>query len=308
MRVVFMGTSSFAVPVLEAIIKSRHKIKAVVTKPDRPAGRGLYTMASSVKGAALAHGLKILQPESLQDAEAKKAVLEASPEIVVVVAYGKILPSWVFDEVPLGAINVHGSLLPSYRGAAPIQRVIIDGQLETGVTIIQMDEGLDTGDILEQSKIAIGDEETAGELGTRMAGVGAALVLELLDRAEKGTVSGKRQPEEASYAAKIEKEAARIDFNKKPKEIHDLIRALNPYPGAYAMVNGKRLKVWRARVVEADKQGIPGMIAALDATGIDVMCGKGSLRLLEVQPENKKSMTAAEFAHGSRLRIGDMIE
>lgn len=308
MRVIFIGTSSFAVPILEAIVRSDHSVESAITKPDRPAGRGLMMMVSSVKGAAMAHGLKILQPESLKDKEDKESVLGVEADIAVVAAYGKILPKWLFEALPHGAINVHGSVLPSYRGAAPIQRAIMDGQKETGVTVIQMDEGLDTGDILAVRRMEIGGEETAGELESRMAQEGADLVIGLLEKAEKEGLKGTRQPEEGSYAAKIDKEEARIDFNDPGKKIKDLVRALNPIPGAYVMIGQKRVKIWKVDTYKADTHGLPGLIAALDHTGFEVICKDGVVKLLEVQPENKKPMNAAEFGRGYRLKVGDVIQ
>ncbi len=307
MRVIFTGTSSFAVPILEAIVRSKHQVEAVITKPDRPGGRGLMMMVSSVKGAALAHGLNIIQPENLKDKDTKESILKIEAEIAVVAAYGKIIPSWFFENLKHGAINVHGSLLPAYRGAAPIQRAIMDGREETGVTVIQMDEGLDTGAILASKRIGIGEDETAGELESRMAREGADLVISLLDRAEKEGLKGTGQPEEGSYAAKIEKEEARIDFNRPGAKIKDLVRALNPIPGAFFTIGDKRLKVWKVETYNADTQGLVGMIKAIDNVGVEVLCEDGAVRLLEVQPENKKPMTAAEFSRGYRLRVGDVI-
>jgi methionyl-tRNA formyltransferase len=264
---------------------------------------------SPVKEFALKRNLPVLQPETLRDEKAKEEILFLKPDLVAVAAYGKILPKWLFDEVKYGAVNVHGSLLPKYRGAAPVQRAIMNGETETGVTIIQMDEGLDTGDILARGSVPIGPEETAGELEEKLASLGAELLLKIIERMQQATIKPQKQVGEPTYAEKVAKEEAEIDWQQPAENIKDLIRALNPQPGAFTFYKGLRVKVWRSRVAEVSAGAAPpvGTILAIDENGFSVSCEKDALLLTEVQPENRQKMSAAEFSHGFHLKVGDKL-
>jgi len=309
LKIVFMGTARFALPGLEALLASDNEVVAVVTQPDRPRGRGLRLVFSPVKEFALSRNLPVLQPETLRDEKAKEEILPLKPDLVAVAAYGKILPNWLFVEVKYGSINVHASPLPRYRGAAPIQRAIMNGETETGVTIIQMDEGLDTGDMLARELVAVGPEETAGELEDKLARLGAELLLETIGGIQKGAIKPEKQVGEVTYAEKVTKEEAEINWEKPAKEIKDLIRALNPQPGAFTFYNGMRVKVWRVRIVEAAPTGTvaAATVVAVGKDGFTVACEKDSLLVTEVQPENRKRMSGAEFCRGFRLQVGDKL-
>ncbi|MFZ3062401.1 MAG: methionyl-tRNA formyltransferase [Actinomycetota bacterium] len=309
MKIVFMGTARFALPSLEALLASGNEVVAVVTQPDRPRGRGLRLVFSPVKEFALSRNLPVLQPETLRDEKAKEEILPLKPDLVAVAAYGKILPKWLFDEVKYGSINVHASSLPRYRGAAPIQRAIMNGETETGVTIIQMDEGLDTGDILARESVSVGPEETAGELEDKLARLGAELLLGTIEGIQKGAIKPEKQVGEATYAEKVTKEEAEINWEKPAEKIKDLIRALNPQPGAFTFYNGMRVKVWRVRIVEAAPTGTvtAATVVAVGKDGFTVACEKDSLLVTEVQPENRKRMSGAEFCRGFHLQVGDKL-
>lgn len=306
MKVVFAGTPEFAAVALRALIDAGFEIPLVLTQPDRPAGRGMQLQASSVKQVALAHGIEVLQPLSLRmdarDAqragEAKAAherLLALDYDVMVVAAYGLILPRSTLDIKP--CINIHGSLLPRWRGAAPIHRAIESGDLETGVTIMEMEEGLDTGPMLSMERLPILDTDTTGSLHDKLAEMGGRMIVEALHRMAEGGLKAEPQPEEGvTYAAKISKEEARLDLQRPAAELARKVRAFNPFPGAHAQAGGVTIKIWNAQAV--DGKGRPGQVLAADAQGIVVACGEGALRLTELQKPGGKRLAAGEFLKG----------
>ncbi len=309
MRVVFMGTPDFAVPSLEALVTGGYQVVAVVTQPDRPKGRGQMPAFTPVKEAALAAGLEVLQPEKVREPWFLTKLAELRPDVVIVAAFGQILPGEVLDLPPFGCINVHASLLPKYRGAAPIHRCIINGEERTGVTIMQMDRGLDTGDMLLQAEIEIGPEDTAGTVHDRLAGLGGALLLEALGKLARGEL--KRIPQDhsqSSYAPMLSREDELIDWMRDNKSLDNLIRGMNPWPGAYTIYKGKIVKVWLARAEDSPGKSIPGTVVRVDKNaGFEVQTGSGVLLVREVQPQGGKRMDAAAFARGYALAAGDLL-
>jgi methionyl-tRNA formyltransferase len=305
MRIIFAGTPDFAVPALEALVAAGENVVLVLTQPDRPSGRGLALAESAVKRAALAHGLKVFQPHTLRDADVQARIAALAPDLMVVAAYGLILPQAVLDAPRLGAINIHASLLPRWRGAAPIQRAILAGDGETGVSIMRMEPGLDTGPVLLSAPIPIEPHDTAGTVHDELAALGGRLVLEAVERLGEGSSRGVPQPAEGvTYAAKIEKSEARIDWTRSAAEIDCQIRAFNPVPGASTTLDGAEVKVWRARPL-AVRDGWPGTIVRASATdGLVVACGDGSLGLEELQRSGSKRLSAADFLRGTRLEPG----
>lgn len=311
MRVVFLGSGPFAVPSLEALLSAGHEVAAVVTQPDREKGRGLRPAPPPVKSAALAHGLRVLQPAKARNPDAQEALRGLAPEIQVVAAYGQILPRSVIDIAPRGTVNVHASLLPRYRGAAPVQWAIARGERETGVTTMLIDAGVDTGPILLARATPIGAEETASELEERLARLGGELLVETLAGLEAGTVRPVPQDHaQATLAPLLKKEDGRVDWTQPAQTIARRVRAFQPWPGSTTHLGGRALKLWRARVHEgAAVEAAPGTVTAADRDGIVVACGQGTwLRLLEVQPESGRRMPAASFAAGSRLAPGARLE
>jgi methionyl-tRNA formyltransferase len=307
-RVVFMGTGDFAVPALFALAESGYDVAAAVSQPDRPKGRGLLIEPTPVSQAATELGIPLWQPETLRNDEAEAKMLGFKPDIVVVAAYGKILPDWVFTKPPLGAINIHGSLLPAYRGAAPIQRAVMNGDPITGVTILKVAREVDTGDILLRETIDIEADETSGELFQRLAILGAAALVRALDIIENGNPEWKPQTNEATYADKIDKSEARVAWDDEAEVIKNKARGLNPNPGAYFMLNGKRVKLWRAAAMPDNNGKQPGEIIDLLPAGPVAATGAGAVLLSEVQPEGKAVMGGAEFARGYRINPGSMLE
>mgnify|MGYP002633839216 CR=1 FL=1 len=304
MRVVFAGTPGFAVPGLQALSQAGHAVALVLTQPDRPAGRGLEPATSPVKRAAVALGLPVYQPDSLKDPAVQARVRAAAPEIMIVAAYGLILPQELLDIPPRGALNIHASLLPRWRGAAPIQRAILAGDPVTGVCIMQMDAGLDTGAVLLRAEVAIALEETAGGLHDRLASLGAVSMLDALVRIEQGTVSPIPQATMGvTYAPKIGKSEARIDWTRPAPEIQRQIRAFNPFPGAAARIHGRELKVWRA--IPHAESGPPGTVLQLGAEGLVVACGVASLNLTELQRAGGKRLAARDLLHGFPIAPGE---
>lgn len=308
MRLVFAGTPDFARLAYEQLIAAGHDIPLVLTQPDRPAGRGLKLTPSPVKQAALAHGATVLQPRSLrldgrfpdEAAQAREALLAAAPEVMVVAAYGLILPQWTLELPRHGCLNIHASLLPRWRGAAPIQRAIEAGDSQTGITIMQMDEGLDTGAMLLREDMAIG-RHTAASLHDELAAMGGRLIVQALDQLQANTLSATPQPDTGiSYAAKLDKAEARLDLTENAQQLERRIRAFNPVPGATVSLPGldAPLKVWQAEAIEQDHHAEPGTLLAWGPAGIDLATGRGVLRLLEVQKAGGKRQTAAVFCHG----------
>lgn len=305
MKVVFLGSGAFAVPSLLALVAAGHEVAAVVTQPDREKGRGRKPAPPPVKPAAEARGITVLQPRRIREPEAHAALRALSPELQVVVAYGQILPRSVIDIAPLGTVNVHSSLLPRYRGAAPIHWAIANGESETGVTTMLIDEGLDTGPILLARRTAIGAEETTPELEPRLADLGAGLLLETIDALARGAVRPTPQDHaQATHARLLHKEDGRLDFSRSADVLARRIRAFQPWPGAFTRAAERNLEVLRARVAPRGA-GEPGTVVELGREGMVVACGDGTrLRLEIVQPESRRAMPAEAFVAGARLTKG----
>ncbi|HEX7012321.1 MAG TPA: methionyl-tRNA formyltransferase [Steroidobacteraceae bacterium] len=298
LSIIFAGTPEFSVPALEALLESPHRVLAVYTQPDRPAGRGRQVTMSAVKECALKRGLPVEQPSTLRDAAAVERLRSWSADLMVVVAYGLLLPRDVLESPRLGCVNIHASLLPRWRGAAPIQRAILAGDAETGVTIMQMDEGLDTGPVLLERATPIEARETASSLHDRLARLGASALLEALEGISAGTANPRPQPDEgATYASKIRKEEARIDWSHSAVYIDRQVRAFNPWPVAETQWKGQQLRVWEASPLDASEsgKGAPGVVLRASSQGIDVATGEGVLRLTRVQLAGRKAMSASEF-------------
>ena len=279
MRVVFMGTPDFSVGTLRELVKAGHEVVGVVSQPDKPKGRGKSLMPTPVKEAALELGLPVYQPKKVRDPEFLEVLRELAPEVIVVVAFGQIIPQSILELPPYGCINVHASLLPKYRGAAPIQWAVIDGEPESGVTIMKMDTGLDTGDMITKVVVPIEKDETGGSLFDKLSEAGAKLLVDTLPSLVDGTAVYEKQPEESPtpYAAMIQKQLGNIDWKRPAVEIERLIRGLNPWPSAFTKLNGKTLKIWSAQVLnesEKDAAAVPGTILSADAQGLCVKTGQ----------------------------------
>lgn len=301
LRTVFFGTPEWAVPSLRALLDAGIDVRAVVTNPDRPAGRGMQLRASPVKEIALQAGLPVLQPQRLRDEEFVTALRDLAPDVAVVVAYGRILPLEVLEVPPLGFVNVHFSVLPEYRGAAPVQRAIIDGASDTGVTIIVLTEGMDEGPLLAERRVAIDPEDTAGTLGARLADVGAELLVETLPAYADGSVTAREQDHErATYAPKITDEDAHVQWDRSAGDIRNLIRGLNPDPGAWTTIGGKRVKVFGAQTV-SDRSGLEPRRVTATKEGLLVGTVDQPVLLTDVQVEGKRRMAGADAARGMRL-------
>ncbi|HET7175459.1 MAG TPA: methionyl-tRNA formyltransferase [Gammaproteobacteria bacterium] len=301
LRIAFAGTPEFALAALDALAASPHRIVGVWTQPDRPAGRGRKLTPSPVKQRALALALPVHQPESLKAAEAQQALRDTVPDVMVVVAYGLLLPSKVLGIPRLGCLNIHASLLPRWRGAAPIQRALLAGDAETGVAIMQMDKGLDTGGVLQEARTPITPEDTAQTLHDRLAPMGAAVLLEVL--AQLPGVPARRQPETGvTYAHKLTKDEARLDWSKSADELARAVRAYDPWPVAYGLQGEAPLKIWRAVALGENAAAAPGTVVAAGAAGVDVATGKGLLRILELQPAGGRRLPAADYARGRELK------
>ena len=330
MRIVFMGTPDFAVESLSAIYNAGYEILGAVTNPDKPKGRGMKMIASPVKEFAVEHNLKVYQPIKIKNNEEfYNEMYNLKPDLFCVVAYGKILPNDILKIPKYGAINVHGSLLPKYRGAAPIQMAVINGDEETGVTTMFMDAGMDTGDIILSEKVKIGDDETTGELWDRLSKIGARLLVKTLEKIEKEAnnketienikelVGARKQGDNFTVAPMLTKEMAEIDWNKTGREIHNLVRGLSPKIGAYTFYNGKKIKIWKTQIIKEDeleeiiknsansKNG--EIIFADKKNGIVVKTSDGAIRILEIQAENSKRMTSKDFLNGNRLEINTVL-
>jgi methionyl-tRNA formyltransferase len=307
MKIVFMGTPDFAVPSLQGLVQSEHEVVAVVTAPDRPAGRGRRLRASPVKKVAQEMNLPLLQPDDLRDPEFLKQLKAVNADLFIVVAF-RILPPEVFTIPPKGTVNLHASLLPKYRGAAPIHWAIIHGERETGVTTFFIEEKVDTGEIILQEKVAIGDEETAGELSERLADLGARVLLQTVRLIASGEVHRKKQKGAASKAPKITREMCRIDWSKTAVELHNFVRGLSPEPAAFCLFRGKEVKIYRTRPHDARTNFGPGTVVGVEEDQINVATGKGVISILELQLPGKRRMSAADFLRGNRLEVGDVFE
>lgn len=307
MRIAYAGTPEFAVPALAALLESGHEIVGVWTQPDRPAGRGLHLTPSPVKQLALQHNLVVHQPSTLGDAGAQSALRDCGADAMVVAAYGLLLPASVLRMFPRGALNIHASLLPRWRGAAPIHRAILAGDRETGICIMQMDEGLDTGPVLMRETIPIAPNDTTGTLHDKLATLGARMSVSALRGMEDGTVQAVPQAAEGvTYAAKIAKAEARIDWREPAARIARQIRAFNPFPGAAARVRGTDVKVWRAH--EASSHGVPGTVTTIGSDAFTVACGDGAVAIEVAQRAGGKRLPAAEFVRSASIVIGDRFE
>lgn len=309
MRILFMGTPDFALFSLRALVEAGENIIGVITQPDKPKGRGYTLTPPPVKVYALEQGLSVYQPNTLKGEEFAAFLEEQAPDLIVVAAYGKILPKNVLDFPKHGCINVHGSLLPEYRGAAPMQRAIIDGKSETGITTMMMDVGLDTGDMLLKDRVTIEENDNFEDIHDKLGACGAALLLKTVAAVKDGTLTRIRQDDSlATYAAKIEKSDCLLDFTLSAQEVHNRIRGLSPIPLSFTYLpDGKMLKVIASKVAERSCSGNCGEVTSLDNGVITVACGKGSLALLTVLPEGKKRMSAADFINGRKINVGDIL-
>lgn len=308
MRVVFMGTPDFSVGTLKAIINAGHEITGVITQPDKPRGRGKTMMFPPVKEAALEYGLPVSQPKRVKDPEFIETLKAMNPEVIVVVAFGQILPEAVLKLPPYGCINVHASLLPRYRGAAPIQWAVIDGETVTGVTTMRMDAGLDTGDMIMKAEVPVASDETGESLHDKLAKAGAGLLVKTLEALEDGTAVFEKQDDSKScYAKMLTKELGSIDWKQDAAAIERLIRGLNSWPSAYTVYHGKTLKIWRAEVQNGDSGHKPGEVCLVTRDSITVQTGKDRLVLREVQMEGKKRMAADAFLRGYPVSAGEAL-
>ena len=313
MRLVFLGTPAFAVPSLEKLVAAGRQALAVITQPDRPRGRGQREAPPPVKEAALRLGIPVHQPERVRRPEAVELLRSLAPDVMVVIGYGQIIPQAIIDIAPLGIVNVHSSLLPRYRGAAPVQWAIANGETRTGITTMRIDAGLDTGDILLAKETEIGPEETAIELNGRLAGMGADLLLETLEGLESARIVGREQDSaQATYAPLLKKEDGLVDWSQPAASIHNRVRGLQPWPGAYTTFHGQTLHIWRAQVGRAGAPtplvgppALPGSLFTLKP--LTVTSGLGALELVEVQLEGRRRMSAADFANGHRLTELDAL-
>lgn len=305
MRVIFMGTPDFAVGTLEEIIKAGHEVVLAVSQPDKAVGRSKALKYTPVKACALAHGIEVYQPEKIRDAACVEYLRGYEPDIIIVEAFGQIIPKAILDMPRFGCVNVHASLLPKYRGAAPIQWAIINGDAVTGVTTMRMDEGLDTGDMILKQEVIIREDETGGSLFDRLSETGAKLCVKTMEAIEAGTAVYTPQDESAAtHTKKIYKELGSIDWTRDAKSIECLIRGLDPWPSAYTRLGDKTLKIWRAQVIPTDSGAAPGCIVKVEKNRILVQTGEGMLALLEVQLEGKKRMPVDAFLNGYEVEEG----
>lgn len=308
-NVVFMGTPDFAVGTLQALIDcERYQVQAVFTQPDKPKGRGKAVQMTPVKEVAVEAGIPVYQPLKIREPEYFEVLKELNPDAIIVVAFGQIIPKAILDLPEYGCINVHASLLPMYRGAAPIQWAVINGDKESGVTTMRMDEGLDTGDMILKETVVLAEDETGGSLFDKLSATGAALLIKTLDAINDGTAVYEKQPEESptAYAAMLNKKDGAVDWTKPAAEIECLICGLNPWPSAYTKYRGKTLKLWAAQVEENGVSQVqPGMAAEVTKTSLKIQTGKGLLSVTEVQPEGKKRMAIDAFLRGYPVENGE---
>lgn len=326
MKIIYMGTPDFAVLPLRALVESGYEVAAVITQPDKPKGRGKTMMPTPVKEEALKHDIPVYQPLKVRDPEFMETLEKIRPDIMIVAAFGQIIPKAILDLPEFGCINIHASLLPKYRGAAPIQQAVIDGEKESGVTIMYMEKGLDTGDMLGKTVVPIEEKETGASLHDKLAQAGGPLLLEILDQIEKGSaVRIKQKDEESTYAGMLTKEMGQIRWSQDATSIECLIRGLNSWPCAFTDLEGKTLKIWDADVIHIDENGYdalpagiawdqdilktaePGRIAAVSKDCIYVVCGRDILALKEVQAPGKKRMTVEAFLRGHAVEVGTLL-
>ena len=308
MRIVFMGTPDFAVPCLQTLLESPHSVVGVFTQPDKPQGRKMVLTPPPVKVLAAENGVPVFQPEKMKDPATLEQLKVLDPDLIVVVAYGRILPRAVLELPRYGCINVHASLLPKYRGAAPIQWAILDGETETGVTIMQMDAGLDTGDMLYRKKIPITSEDTFETLHDKLMVLGGEAITEALPLLEAGKLVPEKQDDtKTCYAALITKEMGKLDFTKTAAELDRLIRGLTPWPSAYTHYHGKQLKIWKAIPMATAHKEAPGTILTVNKDSFEVAASEGSLKVMELQLEGKKRMTTHDFLLGVKVQPGELL-
>lgn len=309
MKIIFMGTPDFAVGALEAIIKAGHEVQLVVTQPDKAQGRSKELKPPAVKVCAMEHNLPVFQPERIKKEEAVSVLKQYDADLYVVAAFGQILSREILDLPKFGCINIHASLLPKYRGAAPIQWAVIDGEEKTGITIQQMNEGVDTGDILLQKEYYLEKDETGAGLFDRLCVLGAEAIVEAIEKIENGTVCPVKQDESlATHAKMLTKAMGEIDFSKDAVEIERLIRGLNSWPSAYTFYKGKTMKIWQAQVVDGkEEEDNTGIIISKDKESFTVGCNKGGLRILEVQLEGKRRMSVKDFMLGCQVDLGEKL-
>lgn len=318
MRIVYMGTPEFAAVALDAIVKE-HEVVAVITQPDKPQGRNRKLVPTPVKVKAQAYDIPVYQPVKIREEKSVQMIRDYNPDVIVVAAYGQILPESILNIPKYGCINIHASLLPKYRGAAPIERAIIDGEVMTGVTTMYMEKGLDTGDMIEKAEVPITGEDTGASLHDKLAEAGAALILTTLAKLEAGTVTRTKQDDAQScYAAMLTKELGRMDFTRPAVELERLIRGLNPWPCAYTTIDGKNVKLYKAEVINLDAQMrqmlqekseqilafAPGEIVEVTKKYFVIACGEGALRVRNLQPEGKKAMDTSAYLNGNPLKPG----
>jgi methionyl-tRNA formyltransferase len=302
LNIVYAGTPEFAATALAALLESRHNVIAVYTQPDRPAGRGRKLTASPVKALTLEHGIEVRQPESLKDPSEQEKLAALKPDLMIVAAYGLLLPATILDTPRLGCLNIHASLLPRWRGAAPIQRAILAGDAETGITIMQMDVGLDTGDMLYKVTTPIEANDTAQTLHDRLAGLGAQAIVEALDALQAGSLRAEKQDDtQANYAKKLYKEEAQIDWQKPALAIARQVAAFNPWPVAQSKNGEEVLRIWSALALEEQSKQTPGSVVRSDKQGIDIACGEGVLRITRLQRPGGKPQSAAEYLNAHKL-------
>lgn len=309
MKIVFLGTPEFAVPSLEMLINEGYEVVAVVTQPDKPKGRGNKMSAPPVKEFALEHDILVLQPSKIKTPEFVEQIRSLSPDLLITAAYGKILSKDLLDVPPMGCINVHGSLLPAYRGAAPINWAVINGEKTTGITTMFTDVGLDTGDMLLKSELAIGPDTSVGELHDKMAILGAEVLKNTLTELKKGSLERKPQDDAlSSYAPMMSKELGLIDWSKTAQHIHDLVRGTDPWPGAYTFLKGDRMRVWQTRLISYNAENCPdGEILQVDKQGIIVKCSDGYILLKEIQFDSSKRMSVGDYIRGHQIDVGEQL-
>ena len=308
MKVIFMGTPDFSVGTLAALVEAGHEVVLAVTQPDKPKGRGKEMQYTPVKEYALEKGIPVYQPEKVRRPECIEELKKYQADVCVVIAFGQILPKEILEMTPYGCINVHASLLPKYRGAAPIQWAIINGENVSGVTTMQMDEGLDTGDMLEKVEVPLGEKITGGELHDLLAEAGAKLCVQTLEKLEKGELKPEKQGETpTAYARMLDKKLGNIDWTRPAVEIERLIRGLNPWPSAYTTWNEKTMKIWYADVVDEEKTAEPGTIIEVTKQTFSVQTGEGVLRINELQIPGKKKMSADAFLRGYQVKTGEKL-
>lgn len=308
MKIVYMGTPDFSVGPLKALVEAGHEVTAVVTQPDKAKGRSGKLQGTPVKECAESLGIPVWTPVKIKAPESVAQLKEYEADVYVVAAFGQILSQEILDIPRYGCLNIHASLLPKYRGAAPIQWAILDGEKETGVTIMQMDAGIDTGDMLLKKVIPIADDETGGSLFDKLALVGSELIVEALDKLEKGELKAEKQNDaESCYAKMLKKDMGHIDWNDSAEKIERTVRGLNPWPSAYTALGGKTLKIWEAAPVNKESEGEPGTVSAVSRESVCINCGSGQLELLSVQLEGKKRMAVKDFLLGNKIQKGDVI-